>query len=282
MNSKRLKDSLGLGFVIITGLATIFTVIGFSSKDALPLSGVHWFPAFLVRAIILVAVYCLISFVIWLYKGHKYKDSITLRIGKNKVIVKTGDIFSEEAWRVIPVDTHFDTVVDNDVISEDSLHGQLVLKHGDPGSISAVVKKEAEKRGKKADSRGKYTFDLGKAIPYEGKDGHYIMIALTSLNKENEARTSMALYETTLMVMWREINRVYSGNKIAIPLLGNGITRFDDNQDEAEKLLRCMLCTLNTSNVHFKSDITVVIYHSDKENLRLPLYEFKDIFRIVR
>lgn len=282
MNSKRLKDSLGLGFVIITGLATICTVIGFSSKDAIPLSDVHWFPAFWVRAVVLFAVYCLISFVIWLYKGQKYKNSIILRIGKNKVIVKTGDIFSEEAWRVIPVDTHFDTIVDNKVISEDSLHGQLVLKHGNPDSINAVVKMEAEKRRKKADSRGKYTFDLGKAIPYDGKDGHYIMVAFTSLNEENEARTSMAQYETTLMAMWRELNRVYSGNKIAIPLLGNGITRFDDNQDDAENLLRCMLCTLNTSNVHFKSDINVIIYQSDKENLRLPLYEFKDIFRIVR
>ena len=66
---------------------------------------------------------------------------------------------------------------------------------------------------------GQYTFDLGKAIPYDGHDGHYIMIALTSLNSENEARTSMAQYETTLMAMWREINRVYSGNQIALPIL---------------------------------------------------------------
>lgn len=282
MNSKRLKDSLALGFVIITGLATAFTLLGFSSKDAIPLTGVHWFPALLVHAAILIVVYCLIAGIIWLYKGYKYKESISLKIGKNKVVIKTGDLFQENAWRVIPVDTHFDTVVDNKVISEDSLHGQLVLQHGDPDSINAIVKKEADKRGKKSDSRGKYTFDLGKAIPYDGHDGHYIMIALTSLNSENEARTSMAQYETTLMTMWREINRVYSGNKIALPLLGSGITRFDDNQDDTEKLLRCMLCTLNTSNVHFKSEITVVIYQGNDLNLRLPLYEFKDIFHVLK
>ena len=134
------------------------------------------------------------------------------------------------------------------------------------------------------DESGGYTFPLGTAIPYEGKDGHYIMIALTDLDSDFEAHTRMPEYETTLMRAWKEINRVYAGNDLALPILGAGITRFDDGQDDPANLLRCMLCTLNTSKVHFKSKVSVVIYDGEDDEVKekLPLYEYKDLFRIVR
>ena len=38
--TKRIKDSLTLSLAIITGLATVFTVLGFSLKDLLPFNRV--------------------------------------------------------------------------------------------------------------------------------------------------------------------------------------------------------------------------------------------------
>ncbi len=70
-----------------------------------------------------------------------------------------------------------------------------------------------------------------------------------------------------------------------------------------------MLCTLNTSKVHFKSNVSIVVYDggdmekdttevddnntnessrkgnskfAKKKKNSLPLYEYKDLFRIVR
>ena len=306
--TKRMKDSLTLSFAIITGFATVFTVIGFSLKDLLPFNCVQ--PAFLaviIRAIILILIYVLLTWVIWFVKGRKYKNTINLKIGSNNVTLKPGNIFEQDAWRVIAVDTHFSTNVDDAEISKTSLHGQLVLEHGNEEDIKTVVKNEAERRKNKPDENGQYTFPLGTAIHYEGSDGHYIMVALTDLDADYEAHTKMPQYESTLMNIWHEISRVYAKNDLALPILGAGITRFDDGQDDPVNLLRCMLCTLNTSKVHFKSNVSVMVYDggdikentteatdnnenaaasqgngTPKKKSSLPLYEYKDLYRIVR
>lgn len=284
--TKRIKDSLTLAFAIITGLATIFTVLGFSLKDLLPFNCVNpTFLAVIIRAFILLLTYVFLTWVIWFIKGCMYKDTIKLKIGGNEITITPGNIFEQDAWRVIAVDTHFSTNVDDVEISKTSLHGQLVLEHGDVAGIKAVVQKEAERRKKEPDENGRYTFPLGTAIHYEGKDGHYIMVALTDLGTDYEAHTKMPQYESTLMNIWHEISRVYAKHNLAIPILGAGITRFDDGQDDPATLLRCMLCTLNTSKVHFKSSVSVVVYKQKTEDAKdnnLPLYEYKDLFRIVR
>ena len=134
----------------------------------------------------------------------------------------------------------------------------------------------------KKNKKNEYCFPLGTAIPYQGKDGDYILVALTELNTENEAHTKMSEYENTLMKIWREVNRVYAKFDLVFPILGAGITRFDDYQYSISNLLRCMLCTLNTSKLQFKSKITIVIFNNDKNVLKdLSLYEFKNLFKII-
>ena len=46
-----------------------------------------------------------------------YKDTIKLKIGGNEVTITPGNIFEQDAWRVIAVDTHFSTNVDDVEIS---------------------------------------------------------------------------------------------------------------------------------------------------------------------
>ena len=278
--SKMLKDSLIQAFTIVTGVATVFTILGLSMKDAFPLEATkNIVIAVMVRLFIVLGVFCVLTMVAVLAKKIKYKESIELRIFKNKVKVEYGDIFEKDGWRVIGVDTTFSTVIDNIVISKLSLHGQLVLEHGDVDDINEAVKREATRRGIK-EKRGVYSFPLGTAIPYEGKDGKYIMVALTELNRDYESHTRLPQYEKTLLEMWKELSRVYAGNELVVPLLGTGITRFDDGRDDATILLRCMLCTLNLAGIHFNSRIRIVLF-PDTE-IKSSLYEYKDIFKISK
>lgn len=55
---------------------------------------------------------------------------------------------------------------------------------------------------------------------------------------------------------------MYSGRPIYLPILGDGITRFDgvSEKPSSSQLLKCMLCSLKSSNVQIKSPITIVIY----------------------
>lgn len=278
--TKRVRDSLTISFEIIGGIATVLTIMGVSASTVLPLPGMNWSYKIGIYTGIVAVAYGFLALLIWTIIGWRYNDSITLKVGRNIVTVKPGDIFEAPGWRVIPMDTTFSTIVDDKVISKSSLHGKLVLNHGDAKEIRKAVRAEAKRRGLQEDNGG-YRFPLGTVIPYECKekndqDNTYLMVAMTALNENWEAHTTMAEYEHTLMEMWGEIGRVYARNDIILPLMGSGITRFDDGQDHPSSLLRCMLCTLSTSRIYLNSKVTVVIY--DDKKTSLPLYEYKELF----
>lgn len=281
--TKQLKDSLTLAFAIVGGIATVLTILGVSVSTVLPLPKAHWLCRIGCYLGLVLLIYTFLVFIIWIFIGRTYQNSITVRVGRNSVTVKSGDIFQTPGWRVIPMDTTFSTVADDVVISKSSLHGKLVLHYGNADEIQKAVTADAERRGLHANG-GCYRFPLGSVIPYapkvkNGQEVTYLMVAMSSLNENWEAHTTLAQYEQMLMEMWKEIGRVYARNDIVLPLMGSGITRFDDAQNDPASLLRCMLCTLNTSGIYLNSKITVVIYDDGKT--KLPLYEYKDLFRIV-
>ena len=201
-----------------------------------------------------------------------------MTIRQTPVSISCGDIFDTEGFIVIGCDTHYDTRVDDIVISKRSLHGKLVLEHGKEEDIKAAVEKEARRLHLSANSDGLYDFPLGTIIRYDSsKDNRtYLMLAMTELNENYEAHANMAKFEQMLMKMWSEISRVYAGNDVAFPLLGTGISRFDDGPENKEFFLKCMLCTLNSSGVTLNSNVKVVIYGNAKD---IPFYEYKDMFR---
>ena len=80
------------------------------------------------------------------------------------------------------------------------------------------------------------------------------------------------------MKMWKEICRVYASHDVSLPLLGAGISRFDDGPKHRDALLRCMLCTLNSSGISLNANVEIVIYGDIKD---IPLYEYKDILHTI-
>lgn len=266
----RKKTSITSSITAVGLIATIFTVLGVSVNG--------WVNNIWLSLLIVVLTLIGVYFIAYCIIGKIYKDSVPLIIRQTPVSISCGDIFETDGFRVIGCDTHFDTQVDDVVISKKSLHGKLVLEYGNADEIKKVVEKEAQRQHLSPNNEGLYDFPLGTVIRYDStKDGNtYLMLAMTELDSNYEAHTNMAKFEHMLMKMWSEINRVYASNDVALPLLGTGISRFDDGPKNKDALLRCMLCTLNSSGVTLNAKIKVVIYGNAKD---IPLYEYKDIFK---
>lgn len=271
--TKRVKDSIIITMSSIGVISTFLSVLGLSLADIETLT--IW-----LRIVISVFAFIILYLIIYMLIGRIFRDSVSTTIHQTSVTVVCGDIFEVPEFRVIGCDTNFRTEVDDVIISKKSLHGQLILNHGVPDEINAVIETEAKRLGLYKNDEGLYDFPLGTIIRYDSSvDNHtYLMLAMTELNSDYESHTNMSEFEYMLMRMWKEINRIYAGNDIALPLLGSGISRFDDGPKEYETLLRCMLCTLNGSGVTFNSNIKILIYGNIKD---IPLYEYKDIFNIV-
>ena len=258
--SKRAKDSIAFSGTLIGLMSTVSTILGYSLGDLLDKSSV-W-----TRLGIVMAIAVILVVVAYVFIGWKFRNTVTLTVRNTPVEISCGDIFAMDGLRVIGCDTHFDTRVDDTVISKSSLHGQLVLNHGNVNEIKDAVEKAAKRLHLEKDSNGFYSFPLGSIVKYtSNSDGKtYLMLAMTKLNENYEAHTNMA-----------EIDRVYASETVVLPLLGTGISRFDDGIKDKANLLRCMLCTMNASGVSLNCKVKIVIY-GDAKNI--PLYEYKDLF----
>lgn len=269
---KRIQDSILFSVSVVGFVSTIFTVLGASLKDV---NDNLW-----IRIGIIILSTIILAFGYYIVVGNVYKDSVALKIAKTPVEISCGDIFKTSGYKVIGCDTHFDTRVDDVVISKNSLHGKLLLEHANIDDVKIKIEESAKKSGLIKNADGLYDFPLGTIIRYDScvDNQTYLMLALTELNKNYESHTNMAKYELMLMKMWKEIDRVYASNDVVLPVLGTGISRFDDGPKDKDDLLRCMLCTFNSSGVSLNSKIKIVLYGSTGD---IPLYEYKDIFNVI-
>lgn len=271
--TRRVRDSISFSIFIVGLVSTVCTIIGYSLVD-LKIDNARN------RLLIVIGLIIVLYAAAYVVIGSIFKDKIRLTINNTDIEVTCGDIFAAEEYRVIGCDTHFHTTVDDVIISKSSLHGKMVLEHGNTDEIKMAVKKEAERLNLKPDENGLYSFPLGTIIRYDSSVDNktYLMLAMTELNKDYESHTNMAKYEHMLMKMWNEISRVYASHDIALPILGNGITRFDDRTKDRYTLVRCMLCTLSGSGKYFNSKIKIMIYGKPDD---IPLYELNDIVKTL-
>lgn len=271
--SKQVRDSIIISTTIVGVISTILSILGISLGDWEKSS--VW-----IRIGVVIIAFLLICVVSYKILGRIFRNAVSLTIRQTSVSVGCGNIFAAPGLRVVGCDTHFDTRVDDIVIAKKSLHGQLFLEHGNKEDILIAVEAEAKRLNLQKNSDGLYDFPLGTIVRYDSKVDNqtYLMLAMTELDSDYEAHTNMAKYEQMLMKMWKEISRVYAYNDIYLPLLGAGIARFDDGPKDKESLLRCMLCTLNSSGVSLNAKVSVLIYGNIED---IPLYEYRDIFHTV-
>lgn len=263
------KDSAILAFAFLAAIETIMSVA------AISLASVEkWW----VRLLLIIAVYCVLTIGTLLVKFLYTKKSITLSIRGIQVTVKQGDLFKTDTWKMIPFNEQYDTQVDDIIINKNSLNGIFIEKCVGVDNLKELQQviysaddesRTLFKRSKKGE---RWLYPLGRIKIYQD----YMLLAFTHFNEQSEAHTTRAKYEQCLRVMWQEISRTYANKPVALPLLGSGITRFDDWAEKSNKeLLKCILCTLRTSNVYINQPITILL--TEEAVQEINLYELKGV-----
>lgn len=267
----RIKNSFICSFAILGFASTILSIIGFSLNDLTD--------SYIISSTIVFLSYVLIAFIIYLIIGFVYNNQIVININNMPVHIMTGDIYSSNGMRVIGCDNHFDTRVNDVVISKKSLHGQFLLKHCNISDVQCAIKNEARRLNLKKSNKGFYDFPLGAIVRYDNiNEGvSYLLLSMTKLDDDHRAHITMSEYEQMLIKMWIEIDRVYASNAVVLPLLGSGISRFDDGLKNKKNIIKCMLCSLKNSGVSIKSEIRIIVDNSKD----IPLYELREMLNAL-
>lgn len=257
------KKSFKWSFAIIGAISTIMGVAGVSLIDLLPKDSGCPF-----RLFVLVILFVLLAFFAAIVTYHHNKDGVHLVINGMDVDIVVDDLFCTEGVKVIPFNEYFDIKVDDRVISKNSLNGIFIEKYADRNALKQAVEERQPsllKPYKAGD--GRICYPLGTIKDCDG----FAMLAFTHMDEVNRAYLRRGQYEECLLNMWDELDRIYAGRRIVLPLLGSGITRFENGKPSEDDLLRCMLCTLRASKHHFKEGVVVVL--TKKTAARMRLFE---------
>lgn len=264
---KILTDSLKVAFTLLGGIGILVSFTSFS------LACVGELPA---QIGMVTSVYIALVIGTIFIKRKLTNNEVALNIRGMKVIVKEGNLLTSNGWKLIPFNEYFDTQVDDVIIAHNSLNGKYInsLTDDDQDALKLAIAVDNKSPLHRFDSSdgAKTSYELGTMKVFQD----VMMLALTHFNEQNEAHTNRSEYEHTLRKMWKEIRRTYQGRPINIPLIGGGLTQLDDMTEKPnEQLLKCILCTLRTSNVTFDENIQISIILTKKALDTINLYELK-------
>ena len=224
----------------------------------------------------------IILLIIYLYLWYRANNinSVSLNINETVIDIEIGDIFNKTGIKVIRFNEYFDTIIDDVIISKNSLNGKFINKiiNEENVDLKEFDKKIKNKLLDKEISLN-YNRKKGKEIKYklgtlyEYKD--YFLTAMTKFDDDNKAKISQKEFLEFLLEFWENIDIKYNNRKIIIPLLGSGITRFE-RIIKPQELLNQIIWIFKLSQISLKSGLKIIIHENMKEQINL--YEIKEIF----
>ncbi len=244
--------------------------------------------------ILLFFIIILISFVLAAIYIVFIKRSRTIwKKGNRKIKITYGDLLkrafpyrkSSKKIVVIPVNTTFDMIVDEDIekvckplVSPKTIHGQWVktmISRGETveninqrvSDYFALCNKSPTKTlSENEKHRGNLDcYEKGTIAVLNGENNViYFLLALSEFDKDNKAHTT----KNDLIDCIKKLIEFYDshgqGFKLYLPVMGTGLSRTDLTHDEALNIIVNMF-ELHSDQINGK--INIIIYKNDKDKV---------------
>jgi len=268
-NIKIWFESIRLSLIMAGVIGSFMTIIGFSLLEFFPQKSWHY------RLLCLLAFLFVLVLIISICKSIMIRYFISIKIHGVTVHIKQGDIFKAEGKKIIPMNEYFDTIVDDEIVAKNSLHGIFInnyVKDIDDFKQKIDNINESYTSLKKYKKKSRTAYPIGRIIPY----GDFFLLSFTEFNDKNEAHLTKSKYEDCLIRMWQEICRLYAQNPINLPLLASGQTRIDDWLSRTNfDLLKSLLNSLFISRVDIRQPITIILTKDVMKGINI--YELKGV-----
>lgn len=210
------------------------------------------------------------------YKANKLTHK-ELTIGNSNVIIKIGDLFQETDLKVIAFNEYFDTQVDERIIASRTLNGKFINEYvNNIAELDKSIEDDSILNSQRLTintsrtAGKKQKYKLGSIHEYNG----YLLTAFTRFDNDNRAFLTVQDYINCLLNFWDQLDIIYANRSVVLPLIGTGITRFKDcdnnsaNMTEQEKL-DILLWTFKVSRIKFNypTELTIVIHSSIQDKI---------------
>jgi hypothetical protein len=268
--NKGVRNKFWVYFSVISGILSfilLFNIVPDEYKDYLKCFGYISF-------ILLIIIYL----IIWI-RANCLTD-VNIDVDGSTVNIKSGDLFSQDGFKVIPFNEYFDTVVDEKIISSSSLNGIFINNYSntainnlDNHIIQNTDNEDVLNPNTQRRLGGKVVkFKLSTIIVFN----EYLLTAFSKFDEHNKAVLTMPEYIEFLINFWDRVNRIYAQKSVSVPIFGSGITRIKEHKNISdEDLLKIMLWTFKLSEMKFKHPAKLsIIIHKDKID-KIDLFNLK-------
>ena len=240
-----------------------------------------------------ILVATLLFFAIWsfllvfgfLYLWWKKRYEVLNFGNGHSLFVQYGDIFKDSKKDncrniVIPVNRCFDTIVDDDLISNNTLHGTLVnyLISNNLFNINKLndeIIESLQKNGyqytlltSEEKRKGNLKrFDAGAIAEIKGMQGEtFFLLGLTEFDKNLHAHVSDEDYITSLIRLILYINIRSQGNTVYLPLIGAGAA---DTKKSEQDILEYLVKLIKLNQKLINCDIHIVIRKNGRDKIQI-------------
>lgn len=214
------KDIFSLFFAIIGGLFTIAEILNNVFETTI---GYTFIRTNTLWIIIIGLSVCI------LHKRTHLRFTCFLEDADTKITLLVGDIFRQKGAFIIPTNTTFDTLMDDEFISIKSVQGQYQEKFYSH-MLSTLNKEIAEALDGEPyitveDGRSTNTkrYAIGTMCKISTGLQHAYFLAVADINKHGKPEnTSFDNITSSLVNLWQKLNEVGHLENIIIPIIGTG------------------------------------------------------------
>ena len=203
------------------------------------------------------------------------KNKLSLDITKKvHVNVYYDDLFQSKGIIVIPVNDYFDTIVDDRIISSNTIHGKFInkffkdnekdLKQKINKSLSSTEVIETNLNRKQGNKK---RYPLGTIAIVKQEEKTFFLLALTRFNDNHRAEITKSEYQRIIMDLFDFTEQHSQGFKINLPLIGNGHSGVELSE---QKLLEFILFSITLNDkLTLLNGVDIILYKDVKDKIDL-------------
>ena len=213
------------------------------------------------------------------------KKTFYLKDSDVKLTLQVGNILEEKGAIVIPTNTTFDTLMEDEFISKNSVQGQFQNKYfaNNLKTLDTLIEKgiddSCHPQTLKRENSKNSQYDIGTVSKITWKSQHIYFLATSDINKNGKpTNVSFPNFQLALMSFWNQLNERGNLENIAFPIIGSGKGGLNLSR---EKIVREIVFSfiVACSNSKLSENLLIYVNPSDVSNNKFNLehmYEYFD------
>ena len=200
--------------------------------------------------------------------------------------IRIADAFKVPGALVVPTNTTFDTDLDGNIPTADSIQGEFTRQYYDSEvhhldlDIQKALAEENyahDKLPQKKTGKNKQ-YPMGTVIQFKRAGRLFYLVANSHINDGRRASTNIENVKESLVRLWLYISEKGAKGEIVIPLFGTGKGRLGEKREDIVlEIIRSFIASCSSGN--YCDKLTIVIYPPDVANYEIDLNYLHDFLK---